>query len=51
MAEQKLAKVHKGCTVDNEYCDERDYGYGCDSCRFYGWIIDEIIEDTPALNR
>lgn len=45
MADYKLAKIHKGCTVNDEYCEERFYGYGCEGCRFYDWIIDKIIED------
>lgn len=44
MADYKLAKIHKGCTVNDEYCEEGLY-YGCEGCRFYDWIIDKIIED------
>ena len=29
-----VALVEKGCTIDNDYCEERDYGYGCEGCRY-----------------
>ena len=45
MEEQTLAKVHKGCTLHHEYCDEMEYGMGCESCRYHNWIIDEILDN------
>lgn len=40
-----VALVEKGCTIDNDYCEERDYGYGCEGCRYYDWKIIEILHE------
>ena len=49
MTEKRLARVHKGCVLREEYCDERDYGCGCEKCRYYDWIIDKIIDEQTDL--
>lgn len=44
---QRLAIVEQQCTINDDYCEEKYYGYGCEGCRYYDWkIVSFINTDT-----